>query len=45
MSSEKEEFDEKLFKKLVEEWPTDGEDHRDSRGVPGDGLAQKGDSR
>ena len=37
------EFDEKLFKKLVEEERTDGEDRRDRRGVPGDGLAQKGD--
>jgi len=45
MSSERKEFDEKPFEKTVDEGRANGEDRRDSRGIPGDGLAQRGDYR
>ena len=45
MSSEKKEFDEKLFKELVDEGRTEGEFAEIAEVSPGDGLAQKGDFR
>jgi len=45
MSSEKKEFDEKLFKRPVDEGRTGGEIAEIAEVSPGDGLAQKGDFR